>query len=46
VVWKATIDRFFSLLDGCVAIQIGDFGAGPGVVLLRREHAAAEFQHA
>ena len=41
-VWKTVIDRFFSRFDGLVAIEINDFGATPGVVLLRLEQAVEE----
>lgn len=41
-VWKSVIDRFFSRFDGQVAIEINDFGATPGVVLLRLEQAVEE----
>ena len=40
VVWQNVLDRFFSRFDGAVAIEINDFGATPGVVLLRLEQAA------
>jgi malonate decarboxylase delta subunit len=39
-VWKNVLDRFFSRFDGAVAIEINDFGATPGVVMLRLEQAA------
>jgi malonate decarboxylase delta subunit len=39
-VWKAVLDRFFTRFDACVKIEINDFGATPGVVLLRLEQAA------
>ena len=45
VVWKAALERFFSRFDGLVAIEINDFGASPGVVLLRLEQAAEELAH-
>ncbi len=41
-VWKSVIDRFFSRFDGQVAIEINDFGATPGVVMLRLEQAVEE----
>lgn len=41
-VWQSVVDRFFAHFDGCVAIEINDFGATPGVVLLRLEQAAEE----
>ncbi|MGI4985456.1 MAG: malonate decarboxylase subunit delta [Janthinobacterium lividum] len=42
MVWKSVIDRFFSRFDAQVAIEINDFGATPGVVLLRLEQAVEE----
>jgi malonate decarboxylase delta subunit len=39
-VWKHVLDRFFSRFEGAAAIEINDFGATPGVVLLRLEQAA------
>jgi len=44
IVWKSVIDRFFSRFDGLVAIEINDFGATPGVVMLRLEQAVEEAQ--
>jgi malonate decarboxylase delta subunit len=40
VVWKNVLDRFFSRFHGAVAIEINDFGATPGLVMLRLEQAA------
>src|ERR1700739_4039817 len=34
-VWKHVLDRFFTRFQGAAAIEINDFGAPPGVVLLR-----------
>lgn len=39
-VWKNVLDRFFSRFTGAARIEINDFGATPGVVLLRLEQAA------
>jgi malonate decarboxylase delta subunit len=39
-VWKNVLDRFFSRFEGAVRIEINDFGATPGVVMLRLEQAA------
>jgi malonate decarboxylase delta subunit len=39
-VWKNVLDRFFSRFDGAAVIEINDFGATPGVVMLRLEQAA------
>ena len=38
-VWKNVLDRFFSRYQGAASIQINDFGATPGTVLLRLEQA-------
>jgi malonate decarboxylase delta subunit len=35
--WKVVLDRFFSENDIAANIKINDFGATPGVVLLRLE---------
>ena len=39
-VWKHVLDRFFTRFDAAAAIEINDFGATPGVVMLRLEQAA------
>jgi malonate decarboxylase delta subunit len=39
-VWQHVLDRFFSRFEGAATIEINDFGATPGVVLLRLEQAA------
>jgi malonate decarboxylase delta subunit len=39
-VWKNVLDRFFSHFEAAVAIEINDFGATPGLVMLRLEQAA------
>jgi malonate decarboxylase acyl carrier protein len=39
-IWKNVLDRFFSRFHGAVAIEINDFGATPGLVMLRLEQAA------
>jgi malonate decarboxylase acyl carrier protein len=39
VVWQNVLERFFSRFDGAAAIEINDFGATPGVVMLRLEQA-------
>ena len=39
-IWKSVLDRFFTRYDGAARIEINDFGATPGVVLLRLEQAA------
>lgn len=38
-VWQHVLDRFFTRFAGAAAIEINDFGATPGVVLLRLEQA-------
>jgi malonate decarboxylase delta subunit len=43
-VWKTVLDRFFSHFTGAVAIEINDFGATPGLVMLRLEQAAEALQ--
>jgi malonate decarboxylase delta subunit len=40
VVWKNVLDRFFERFEGAAAIEINDFGATPGTVMLRLEQAA------
>ena len=39
-VWGNVLDRFFSRFEAAVALEINDFGATPGLVLLRLEQAA------
>jgi malonate decarboxylase delta subunit len=39
-VWKSVLERFFSHFRGAVAVEINDFGATPGLVMLRLEQAA------
>ena len=34
-VWKSVLDRFFSRYDGAARLELNDFGATPGVVMLR-----------
>ena len=43
-VWDNVIARFFTRFDTCVSVEINDFGATPGVVLLRLEQAAEEIR--
>lgn len=40
VVWKSVLDRFFERFGGAASIEINDFGATPGTVMLRLEQAA------
>src|SRR3954462_12754832 len=39
-VWKTVLDRFFSHFKAAVALEINDFGATPGLVMLRLGQAA------
>ena len=39
-VWKNVLDRFFSRFSAAASIEINDFGATPGLVMLRLEQAA------
>jgi malonate decarboxylase delta subunit len=43
-VWKNVLDRFFRRFEGAARIEINDFGATPGVVMLRLEQAAERLQ--
>jgi malonate decarboxylase delta subunit len=43
-VWQNVLDRFFTRYHGAVRIEINDFGATPGMVLLRLEQAVEEEQ--
>ncbi|MBV8296754.1 MAG: malonate decarboxylase subunit delta [Acidimicrobiia bacterium] len=43
-IWKNVLDRFFSRYKGAAAIQINDFGATPGIVMLRLQQAVEESQ--
>jgi malonate decarboxylase delta subunit len=38
-IWKQVMDRFFSRYQGAATIEINDFGATPGMVMLRLEQA-------
>ncbi len=40
--WKNVLDRFFARFSGAAAIEINDFGATPGMVMLRLEQAVEE----
>jgi malonate decarboxylase delta subunit len=40
LIWKNVLDRFFERFEGAAAIEINDFGATPGTVMLRLEQAA------
>jgi malonate decarboxylase delta subunit len=37
--WKNVLDRFFARFQGAVSIEINDFGATPGTVMLRLTQA-------
>jgi malonate decarboxylase delta subunit len=37
--WKNVLDRFFARFHGAVSIEINDFGATPGTVMLRLAQA-------
>ncbi|WP_244846750.1 malonate decarboxylase subunit delta [Caballeronia sp. SL2Y3] len=39
-VWKSVLDRFFQRYDGAAKFELNDFGATPGVVMLRLSEAA------
>jgi malonate decarboxylase delta subunit len=41
-VWKNVLDRFFARYGGRASVEINDFGATPGMVLLRLQQAAEE----
>jgi malonate decarboxylase delta subunit len=38
-IWKNVLDRFFSRYDDVALIELNDFGATPGVVMLRLAEA-------
>lgn len=39
-VWKSVLDRFFGRFEVAALVEINDFGATPGLVMLRLEQAA------
>jgi malonate decarboxylase delta subunit len=39
-VWKTVLDRFFARFGRAARVEINDFGATPGMVMLRLEQAA------
>ena len=39
-VWRNVLDRFFGRFHAAVTLEINDFGATPGLVMLRLEQAA------
>lgn len=40
--WRNVLDRFFGRFGRAARIEINDFGATPGMVMLRLEQAAEE----
>jgi malonate decarboxylase delta subunit len=38
-VWKSVLERFFTRYDGAARFELNDFGATPGVVMLRLAEA-------
>jgi malonate decarboxylase delta subunit len=40
IAWRNVLDRFFARFEGAASIEINDFGATPGTVMLRLEQAA------
>jgi malonate decarboxylase delta subunit len=38
-VWKSVLDRFFARYDAAARLELNDFGATPGVVMLRLAEA-------
>jgi malonate decarboxylase delta subunit len=40
LLWNRVLDRFFQHFAGRVYIEINDFGASPGTVMLRLQQAA------
>jgi malonate decarboxylase delta subunit len=38
--WRNVLDRFFARYQGAASIEINDFGATPGTVMLRLQQAA------
>ncbi|MEX1031059.1 MAG: malonate decarboxylase subunit delta [Paenibacillaceae bacterium] len=45
-IWKAVLDHFFNMHPYSIHIEINDFGATPGVVLLRLAQAMEVLQDA
>ena len=41
-IWQKVLDRFFARYQGRVSIEINDFGATPGMVMLRLQQAVEE----
>jgi malonate decarboxylase delta subunit len=39
-VWRNVLDRFFQRFSGLACIEINDFGASPGTVMLRLQQVA------
>jgi len=44
VAWKSVLDRFFARFTAAADVEINDFGATPGLVMLRLEQAVEALQ--
>lgn len=44
VTWKAVLDRFFTRYALAATLELNDFGATPGMVMLRLQQAVEESQ--
>jgi malonate decarboxylase delta subunit len=44
VAWKSVLDRFFTRFTAAAQVEINDFGATPGLVMLRLEQAVEALQ--
>jgi malonate decarboxylase delta subunit len=44
VVWKSVLDGFFTRFTAAAEVEINDFGATPGLVMLRLEQAVEALQ--
>jgi malonate decarboxylase delta subunit len=42
--WKAVLDRFFTRYAPAASLELNDFGATPGMVMLRLQQAMEESQ--
>jgi malonate decarboxylase delta subunit len=42
--WKAVLDRFFTRYAPVASLELNDFGATPGMVMLRLQQAMEESQ--
>lgn len=43
-IWKAVLDRFFTRYAPAATLELNDFGATPGMVMLRLQQAMEESQ--